>query len=815
MRSLLHIGVSPLAFGAYENSKILCLLLDARIDDTLTDANGHTAADLAAEQQSGTLLSVLEERGAATRSSVTPMATDAAAPPWPEAVDLDADSALTLASRDAVADSAELVIPVDKNFAAPSANAQTSVARGTDGEPLDLMMTKVDLQKGWYGQNVFYRMQVLHEANQDNYILFTRWGRIGDMGQFQTSPCESLAKAESEFCKIVQSKTGNNWYASKKAFTKKTLKYQIHPIKYVGKDKKRAADVLRVDKWTWPTPTVVPSALARLLTVSCDPKLLNHALSQQQVASAPSSLELASVEEARTLLATIGKLLCDQVKAQATSAAEAGTELQRIADEIAAASSRLYELVPTNNFSHINVKPLTDQGDLARWTSRVADLHEIAVAAKLLLGAQAQNDQIAPPDYLYRACNIRLTELSHDAAELALLEQYINRSAPGSCQLSTAVGASADARVGEGQPKTTWWQAVCDVQCFEDAECSKPASQIICCGSTFKQLTPGVEGLPASICVREKPSALWARPTKADGSTALCKLGAHEALSSIASIHRVEHADDAAWRKAYTDDPSEPPSTMLFHGSSLANALSILKSGLQIRPSAAATHQGSRFGDGVYLANAFAKSRSYCQLHDGVGVMFLCEAHTGPLLETRQSHSLTQVIADHLMKKKRRALGLKAEEPLPADAQKELRLVQAAVHTGLESVDGVESLRYVSAFGPEPSARVIHPNGSVVPCGPLVPQPATAAGGRAMNVTGDVASDEIILYDARRVRVRYVLELREKVLTFKEVKKADNAADGAQAEDDEEEEEAPMEEEEVEDEDEDDEEDEEDMDDDE
>ena len=76
-------------------------------------------------------------------------------------------------------------------------------------------MTKVDLQKGWYGCNVFYRMQVIHEANQDNYLLFTRWGRIGDTGQFQTSPCESLEKARTEFCKIVQSKTGNDWYASK------------------------------------------------------------------------------------------------------------------------------------------------------------------------------------------------------------------------------------------------------------------------------------------------------------------------------------------------------------------------------------------------------------------------------------------------------------------------------------------------------------------------------------------------------------------------------------------------------------------------
>lgn len=49
------------------------------------------------------------------------------------------------------------------------------VAVWTDGAPLDLIMTKVDLAKGQWGQNVYYRMQVVHEKNQDNFWLFTKW----------------------------------------------------------------------------------------------------------------------------------------------------------------------------------------------------------------------------------------------------------------------------------------------------------------------------------------------------------------------------------------------------------------------------------------------------------------------------------------------------------------------------------------------------------------------------------------------------------------------------------------------------------------
>ena len=43
--------------------------------------------------------------------------------------------------------------------------------------------------------------------------------------------------------------------------------------------------------------------------------------------------------------------------------------------------------------------------------------------------------------------------------------------------------------------------------------------------------------------------------------------------------------------------------TMLFHGTSNANLISILESGLQVKPRNAAFHHGSAFGEGIYFAD--------------------------------------------------------------------------------------------------------------------------------------------------------------------------------------------------------------------
>lgn len=53
--------------------------------------------------------------------------------------------------------------------------------------------------------------KVVHQKGKDLYVLFTRWGRIGDVGQFQQTPFPQLSDAIVEFKKIFRSKTGNDW----------------------------------------------------------------------------------------------------------------------------------------------------------------------------------------------------------------------------------------------------------------------------------------------------------------------------------------------------------------------------------------------------------------------------------------------------------------------------------------------------------------------------------------------------------------------------------------------------------------------------
>ena len=54
-------------------------------------------------------------------------------------------------------------------------------------------------------------LKVVHQKGKDLYILFTRWGRIGDKGQFQQTPFPKLEDAIKEFRKIFRAKTANEW----------------------------------------------------------------------------------------------------------------------------------------------------------------------------------------------------------------------------------------------------------------------------------------------------------------------------------------------------------------------------------------------------------------------------------------------------------------------------------------------------------------------------------------------------------------------------------------------------------------------------
>jgi predicted DNA-binding WGR domain protein len=52
---------------------------------------------------------------------------------------------------------------------------------------------------------------LLHDKVKDIYILWTRWGRIGDVGQYQRTPFSTRLGAEDEFKKVFKQKSGAKW----------------------------------------------------------------------------------------------------------------------------------------------------------------------------------------------------------------------------------------------------------------------------------------------------------------------------------------------------------------------------------------------------------------------------------------------------------------------------------------------------------------------------------------------------------------------------------------------------------------------------
>lgn len=87
----------------------------------------------------------------------------------------------------------------------------------TQDVPYDVTLSKIEVRSSLLNDTFnFYKMQIINHKAKNIYILFTKWGRIGDQGQYQQTPYQTLDEAVLNFGKIFKSKTGNLWSNVKK-----------------------------------------------------------------------------------------------------------------------------------------------------------------------------------------------------------------------------------------------------------------------------------------------------------------------------------------------------------------------------------------------------------------------------------------------------------------------------------------------------------------------------------------------------------------------------------------------------------------------
>jgi len=430
-----HHVVNPLPYGSYENIKILEALAKAGFNLNEPDAQGKAPIYYAFLQDSGRMVDKLKELGAegARPMNLKRQATSVIAEmDWPkEEVDYETDAEKFL---ERAQEQQKMVEVEEKEKPDPNAGVSNQLEVVSDEKlgPYSLTMTKVDVKVGGYGEYLFYVMQVLLEKNRGVYILFTRWGRIGETGAFQQTPFGTKEECIAEFNKIFKDKSGNLW-EDKDNFQKVPRKYQL--LKFERRVKH--TDYLKpfdLEDKNLPETDLekeVKSVIQGITSV----KLYKKTFAQYNIDT--RFLPLASLTkpllmEAKQVLGDIADLLDELEKTKGTNTATMDLqEMQRIREELSDKTSRFYELIPNTQFHNQPITPISNKADLKAKVEMIENLLDVEISLKVILGAYNRIQEMNPLDYCYSALNIKLMPLPKDHPEYQIIRQYVQNGYNG------------------------------------------------------------------------------------------------------------------------------------------------------------------------------------------------------------------------------------------------------------------------------------------------------------------------------------------------------------------------------------------------
>ncbi|KAL8622949.1 hypothetical protein ACOMHN_027070 [Nucella lapillus] len=604
-----HHTVASVDFGTFDNGEIIKLLLAAGGNHSTKDAQNLMPKDLALMSGAVRIYdAIIENTDEREKQTLQQFTVKDGLLEDKVKVDFGADAEAIINDLDKVGDATTTTTTQSASSLPPRSKVDSNCEMRTTGEvyqdeakkvTYDVTLTKVDVATGPWGMYNFYKLQIVRQKAKDMYVLFTRWGRIGDRGQWQHTPFPTAEDAIKEFCKVFRQKTGNDWNHLDR-FAEQKKKYRLMPT--VEEPKKRKE--VKFD---------FQSALATTLNAGVVDLLQELTSVTMLQASAKSKgldedfmpfgrIMQCSLDKAKDILLDLGKLIATVNVQQKNMTTTPMEEYQANCEKIATLTNEFYHLVPVGGYECEAIRPIRDKKVLKEHFRLLSDLMDMEVASKILLGSQRRLTDMNPYEYIYRSIGCKIQPMIEAEDETQAILTYINASGHG-----------------------------CKVNAVYKVDRSKEASE----------------------------------------------LGLHN--------HR-----------------------LLWHGTSMANIVSILSRGLLVAPSNA-TITGNMFGEGVYFADCFTKSRSYC--YNAVGsckVMLLCEVALGNSLE-----DFSHDEEDHLS-------------------------------------DDVHSLKILGKMAPDPDFDIVLPYGPTMPLGQLKQM---AYEGK----TPVVQYNEYVIHDPRQICIRYVV----------------------------------------------------------
>ncbi|UJR19473.1 hypothetical protein I4U23_022604 [Adineta vaga] len=320
-------------------------------------------------------------------------------------------------------------------------------------EPYDVRLTITDVDYGLIGLYNFYRMQIIkHKGKTNLFLLFTRWGRIGDgEGQYQLTPYSTIDECRDEFCKIFREKTGNLW-ANTDQFQTKPKKYTLIQLnqRQVHKYTNVPIDFQRLQDNNQHLPSKLQSTSYKtLFKTFLNPQTIRVNLSKSQldVEWMPvSQLRPEILEKARDILRQLKidiqekdklKLIIQQKETPADTtdetpkpiAIEEKNQFKQVLDSICKLTNEYYTIIPLEGYGDEKLPMIDDEAALKVHEQKLDDILELELSYKILLAVQANLNQISPLDYLYKSINCQFEAMNRDDIDSQMILRYIWTSA--------------------------------------------------------------------------------------------------------------------------------------------------------------------------------------------------------------------------------------------------------------------------------------------------------------------------------------------------------------------------------------------------
>ena len=255
--------------------------------------------------------------------------------------------------------------------------------------------------------NKFYVIQLLESDKGGEYWVWTRWGRVGVIGQSNLDKAFSLPAAIAQFNKKFREKTSND-FNNLESFTKVPGKYQLMEMDFGGDDGKDTSATDDATSASVPASKLPPEVqdVIKMISNKGD---MEKAMKELEIDTAKMPLGKISKKQIKEAFGYLKLIEAELAKPKPSNA------------DIVSHSSMFYTLVP-HDFGFSLPPPIRDDLMLKRKMELLEVLADLEVASKLLEGSKKSGTN--PIDASYDSLKCKLTPIPHDSPTFKRIVEY-------------------------------------------------------------------------------------------------------------------------------------------------------------------------------------------------------------------------------------------------------------------------------------------------------------------------------------------------------------------------------------------------------